>query len=319
MIPRHSTGALLLCLLAAFHAAVPPAGADDEAAALDPVVADVVRMLDEQVAPDVIEAWIERQEVRPGALSPDDLLALNAAGAPESLVLLLLERSEAAEDGTAAEIPGRPASTARVGFRMTYRPTTTLTHLPDEPPWGLYAYLDGQPVAFADGGTSIFGTASRPLQFERELAPGKHTLHVLLERHTLLSKKNNRWNHETRVFAEAAALEVHAGGDYDVEIEVNENTGFWSKDNGPVTIVVKRGDAVVTELGSVGSHPDEWPALCEDVEASIPEGKRPRAASRRALERCVRWSDLWSTTAGAPDRRSVRELMERYDYRPVPE
>ena len=35
---------------------------------------------------------------------------------------------------------------------------------------------------------------------------------------------------------------------------------------------------VFAELASVGSYPDEWPPLCEDVEASVPEGTPPLRA-----------------------------------------
>ena len=72
---------LILALLPA------PAGhAQDDAAGLDPVIADVVRMLGEGVSAEFILDWLDSSDRRPGQLSPDDLIALSHAEAPPELV-----------------------------------------------------------------------------------------------------------------------------------------------------------------------------------------------------------------------------------------
>lgn len=305
---------ILFVALCAAIPAVAETADEGKVSGLDPVVADVVRMLDQQVESGVIEAWLITSDARPGSLTPDDLVALSQAKAPESLVLLLLERSEE----TGAAEPGVPDGSSRVDFNVIYRPGSSATYEADEAPWGLYAYLDGRPLVFTDGRNSILSASSRPLRFEQNLEPGPHTLRILLERHTLVSKKKNRWNHETRVFTEAASFDLVAGSAYGVDIEVNENRSFWKKDRGPVTFVVTGDDATLAELKGAGIEIEEWPALCEDLEASIPEGKKPGPSARQALESCVSWESLWEPAPGLPDRQTVREIMAEFNYRPVP-
>jgi hypothetical protein len=178
--------------------------------------------------------------------------------------------------------------------------------------------LDGVPLAWHHGGTtSLFGSG-KSLEFSVPLTPGTHWLRILQERHTLESKKKNRWAHEARVYPRAVELDLRDSSDYRLVLEVNENAAVWSKRSGPVSFTLTRNDVTLSEVEADGPDTDDWPALCEEVESGLPADKRVTRSSRRALAGCVRWSTLWPSTADVADRAAVREALAGQDYQPLP-
>jgi hypothetical protein len=310
--------------------------------AIDPVIADVVRMLGERVEPAIIEAWLESNEAWPARISPDDLVALTRAGAPESLIRDLLEHSGSAEQEpapAAAAAPTDDEPAARGGamavsggvmaklsypeippveFSVKYRRLFDESANP-EPPWELYLYLDGRPLASYLGGTSSLFGSGKTLRFDLALAPGKHSLRILQERHLLESKKKDRWSHEARVYPRTVELEVRAGSAHALDLFVNETAPVWSKNNGPVSFTLVRDGVTLSGVQGDGPDTNEWPVLCEEAETGIPPEKRDTRSAQRALEGCLRWSALWPEAPDAPDRDSIRQELAGQDYRPLPE
>ncbi|MGB5623675.1 MAG: hypothetical protein WBN65_14370, partial [Gammaproteobacteria bacterium] len=64
--------------------------------AVDPIVTDVVRMLEVGIEPDLILNWLQSSGKRPGPLSADDVIALSEAKAPKELIQALLDLATAA-------------------------------------------------------------------------------------------------------------------------------------------------------------------------------------------------------------------------------
>ena len=93
MTLRDSTLRLAVLFLLTAVATAPAATAGEDAA-LDPVVRDVVRMLEEGVNAKFIRGWLLDQDARPVELSADDLIALSKANAPEEIIQLLMEDPE---------------------------------------------------------------------------------------------------------------------------------------------------------------------------------------------------------------------------------
>jgi hypothetical protein len=312
-VKRVVSALVILFLATATH---PPAAAveDEPAPTLDPVVADVVRMLDEGVEPAVIDSWLDSGNHRPGPLSADDMVALSRAGAPEPLIRRLIELAAEEQPEGKEDTAVDPAPEGRIDFIVRYKPPVGW-YDEERDPWALYVYLDGRPLAWTDGGSSVFTVSTKPLRFHEELTPGKHVLRVLKESHVEVSRKKNRWSHDALVCPVEVEFLIEAGSNHRIELELNENVAVWAKNNGPLSYSFFRDDSLVAEGKGEGPDTDEWPALCDDVEASFPGEKRNSRAAARAMKGCVSWESLWPD---APDRETVRQLLAEVDYRPLP-
>jgi hypothetical protein len=309
---------LVFLIMAIATPSLPAAEEGDSTPALDPVVADVVRMLEENVEPGVVEAWLDSGDHRPGPLTADDMVALSRAGAPETLISRLLELSEAEKPAAVvAEEPIDSVMAGRTDFSVRYKPQAG-AYDEDRDPWALYVYLDGWPLAWTDGGSSVFTVSTKPLRFHETLAPGKHVIRLLKESHVLVSKKNDRWAHEALVCPVAVEFAIEAGSSYRIDLELNENVAVWSKQDGPLSYSLFRNDALLAEEKGEGPDTDEWSALCEEVETAFPGEKRDSRAAARAMKGCVSWESLWPSTPDDPDRETVRQLLAEVDYRPLP-
>ena len=82
------------------------------AEAVDPVVGDVVRMLEVGIEPDLILRWLESSGKRPGPLSADDVIALSEAKAPKELIQALLDLAAAAPTSATPIPPDTPVAAA---------------------------------------------------------------------------------------------------------------------------------------------------------------------------------------------------------------
>ncbi len=292
--------------------------------ALDPVVQDVVRMLEAGVASPLVEQWLEQSAARPGPLSANDLIALSRAEAPAELVrrLLALAAAPPSEEPSPPAAPARPPPAAEaeelaaVEFSIRYDSWTP--ELEEEGPWDLLVYLDGSPLAWTAGVGNLFSPRSF-LVFDRSLAPGRHVLRLLQERHRLVSRRKGTWRHEARVFPQPLVLEVGPGAGWRLRLEVSQGRfRFSGQRQGPVSWALERGEERVAEEQRAGPQPEDWPLLCEEVEANLDPGQKVPRLVRRMLADCVRWSQLWPGVEGVPERGAVRQELARYDFRPVP-
>jgi hypothetical protein len=316
---------LILALLPA-----PVGHAQEDAAGLDPVVADVVRMLGEGVSAEFVLDWLNSSDRRPGRLSPDDLIALSHAEAPPELVRRLMELSEGvAEQPKPLRLPAEPdlealpkepptpapGTKVNVVFDIDYSPQLVEYQLT---PFDLIVYLNGEPLSWFDGWSGEGAKGHDQLIFERELEVGRHVIRILQERHELKSKRKGTWTHEARVFPDPILLDIDALGMWTLEIYVRESGDSFASGPKPVTYSVLRNNEVIIGDHKFGPSTRRWPPLCEEVETAFPGKKRSSAAAGKALQGCVSWNQLWEEIEDVPDRATVREQMKQSDFEPRP-
>ena len=313
-----------LCGLALL--AAPPA------VAVESTVDEIVEMLSAGIGGPVVLDWLDASGRALEPLTPSDLVALKKAGASDPLLRDLIERSKAepaaspdppepspARDYGRAErvvvtpapaapvpnetpvsvppaSPGATDETVLVRFRLAYDPIDE----DDEDPWGLYVYLDGEPLSYVPASAirGPLGAGDGGIDFRLRLPAGRHAVRVTLERH---ERKRKGWRHAARVYAEALDFELRAGADAEVELTFKETLLDFTD---PLTFRVRQEERVV-ERERIGGDPDEWPELCEDLGARDP-----------AREECLSWSELWASEGPTLD--EIREAMARFDYRPIP-
>jgi hypothetical protein len=273
------------------------AGVADTRDTLDPIVLDVVRMLEGGVAADVVAAWLEKSGSHPAKVGPDELIALAKAGASDALTRRLV---------ALASVEPTTSGSARLDLTVDY--WSNQQDNPDRP-WDLYVYLDGRPVAAARPKASIFDKAAR---FTIEIAPGRHVMRILRERHTLLSKKKGTWSHEADVCPEPIDLDVPPADALRLALEVDTGAGWSWKKKGPLTWKLLRGETTIDQKTKVGFPVADWPLLCEEIESRLEPGRKVPSWVKKDLDRCTRWSSLWPDTAAIQDRTAVRaEMIER--------
>ncbi len=300
---RLATGALSLWL-----ALGPVAYA--EATADDPVVADVVRMLDAGLEPRLIRDWLDSDNRRLGPLSANDMIALAAANATAELIEDLLQRARGTgetgaappaappvSDATASQLPTQTVPERDSGdcclidFSVEYRaPERDVGEGMDAPRGDLYLYIDGRFVGRFEPRGEIAGGGVQ--NFTHRLAPGSHTIRLTRELH--LPSKNRKAggtrDHVTTVSPSSITFEVYPGARWTMDIRWAQGVFStkrplhwrWSKDGAPVA-----GEE------RVGAYQEDWPFLCDDVEISRDSGA---IAEWRATDRsrnCVTWASLW--------------------------
>jgi hypothetical protein len=332
--------ALTLLLFLSLVAAL-PAGAAAAAvapvAAVDPVVQEVVRMLDGGVAEPVIDSWLETSGRRPAHVDSGELVALQKAKASADLMKRLIHLANGLANGgapaaaapalpaasppptaaeppaasapapSAAPVPTPPAASGGVPvrFEIGYRPFTT-----DEsaPVWDLFVYLDGRFLTWIK--PAAISLTARTASFDRSLAAGHHVIRLVQERHTRRSGRS--WVHEARVAPAALAFDLGAGEPWRVHLQLDQ---VKISRKGPLTLRVTSGEREVA-AATGGGEPETWSPLCEEVEANAAAGRSPSADARRQLGSCVRWDGLWPGVAGVPPRDRVRAELERDRFQP---
>jgi hypothetical protein len=311
---------LVLVAIAACSPLVAPLAADEPA-----VVDQVVRLLEADLSEEVILQWLEGVSTPVGALGADELVALKQAGASDALMKTLLERSAPAAGGATAA-PSQPvgsapapipppaappasaAGSAPVTFHLSYLPQVEEAQFSSEQPWDLYVYIDGIPLTYL----SIAELQNRAgtLEFVRSVAAGAHTLRVAQERHY---RKGGRWHHETRAAGPSFRFELVPATAARLVVEFKERLMDFQD---PLVFKLTQGETVL-DSGRVGGQAESWPALCQDVEASVPAGKKPSRSQRQRLESCVEWTAWWAGTT-VPPRHEVLDAMAEFDFRPLP-
>jgi len=303
------TRAILLCaLVAAVATAGPALAAPAEPQPSHAVVSDVVRMLDSKVQVSVILEWLAGVEDPPAGLTADDMILLTRAGAPEPVILRILELAAgptaatppppapAATSPAAAAAPSAgsaPPSCCLVYFSILYRPSFD-SEAGDEV-GDLYVYLDGNFLARAGVGKR------NAVDVGTSVGPGEHTLRLLVESHAR-SGQGESFEHESFVAPETVRFTLPEPADWKLSLSWSE--GVLSK--GPLGWTLTRDGKQVGGESGLGTDRERWPALCEDIEASVPSGQAATGWVERQLSRCVRWSDLWPGVEPLPSREEVR-------------
>jgi hypothetical protein len=304
-------------VLAAMSSAGGPARADQPSETRpDAVLEDVQRMLDEGVDSEVVLAWLSGQPGPARRPSSDELIRLTASGATSELLQALINRadqpvapapSSSPESPRSAAVPAPPTDgQAVLTVRLRYR---SQSDSGDEykKHWALFAYLDGEPLTWAESGEETGRTTVH-------IRPGRHAIRLLRESHR---PRKDVWRHESRVSPETIDFEVQSGDGWSLSIE-------WIvpkiavRDRPPLSWELTRWDRPVDGASEVGERKiDRWPQLCDDMEANIPpdRDKTPRWIQRE-LEHCVSWSSLWEEVEAVPSRETVRHLLEQTEFRP---
>jgi len=301
-------GVLLLAGLTTILAAEQP---DD----IDPVVQDVARMLEAEIETTVILQWLQQVETPPETISADDLILLKRAGAPQEVVERLLEMSEGAPTPELIAPTSTPPPSVRVtppamdedaieeccevDVSVLFRPFYPLDDLDEDTGWDLYVYLDGSLLARAVRDRAATTLSAR-------LSPGEHTLRLLWELHARQGRgESATWEHEARVAPETLRFDLPPAEGWKLEVVWDEGR-FGSKKKPLSWNLVINGGPTMGE-SALGTPRDRWPVLCDEVEASIPEGKDTPGWARRAMKGCVSWSSLWEGLDTVPGRDQARD------------
>jgi len=311
-------------LLVAF-ATGPAVAADEEQASprsgSEAVIDDVMRMLNEGVGSPVIVDWLNRETKSVPPLSPDDVIELTRAGATDELVELLIEMSGPAEaapppppppavESTGVQPPAPPVDgTAGVAFSFVYRSQSDYGEESGKR-WAMFAYLDGEPLTWSKSSGSF---SLRSVNTSRRVSPGPHVIRLLRESHKPRGKKG--WEHESFVCPDPILFEVESGDGWHMSISWVE-PAFSLKDKRPLSWQLTRWNVELAGVEKTSERKENWRHLCEDAEENIPEGKKPPAWVRQQLDRCVRWSSLWSGEEPVPTRAELLDALEQDDFRP---
>ena len=85
---------------------------------------------------------------------------------------------------------------------------------------------------------------------------------------------------------------------------------------GPLSYRFVQGRTVEV-IEKQGGDPEDWPLVCEEIEANAAPGKELKKSLRRQLDDCRRWTELWGDLE-VPPRDQVREALALFRYRPIP-
>jgi len=316
---RWLLGAVLLGGLLISPAVVAEEQLIDSGSKAATVLDDAVRMLNEGVGSPVIVEWLAKETRRVPALSPDDVIGLTRAGASEELVERLIEMS--AHEGTSSAPPAAPAAaavrppepsaagTAGIAFSFSYRSQS------DDGPelgnrWALFAYLDGELLTWSKSS----GTFSlRTVNTSKQISPGPHVIRLVRESHKPRGK--DRWEHQSLVEPTPIVFEVESGDGWHMSISWTQ-PAFSVKEQRPMSWRLTRWNVDVAGAEKTGTRKDDFDQLCEDAEASVPDGKKPNSTVKQQLKGCVHWSSLWVGVEDFPSRAELLEAFEKDDFRP---
>ncbi len=324
-----------LCLLVSLAMAAGVGWAETAASVQDPVVADVVQMLQAGVDEGVILQWLESTDRQPADVSSQGIIALTEAGATQDLISVLLERVAEREVDVAADEPA-PAPAPETSETIAPRPTSrdlpesaegrveVLTRLrakrlwvdedePDRPReerWDVFLYLDGEFVAWTRA--TLQG---EPVQARRVVRAGRHEVRVVLQRY---EKEGGDWLYESLSVPTPIAFEAELGEPIEVEVEIKRVWGLWRQrtDGGPLSYLIRQGDRVLAGHSGTGGDPNRWSPVCEDVEANFADADSVPARFRDPMSRCIRWVDLWTGAGRSSSRNAILAELASYDFEP---
>jgi hypothetical protein len=200
-----------------------------------------------------------------------------------------------------APAAGVTGSCCLVYFSALYKPSFDSEDDVDDEVGTLHVYVDGNYLGSAGVGQRNAVTVVKSVGI------GEHTLRLMIEQHTLSEGGDQpSWTHEALVGPEVVRFELEEAADWKLELEWSESMVTSSK--GPLRWNLTRdGKSTAGESGR-GTDREQWPLLCEDVEANVALGQNPPRWVQRDLGRCVRWDSLWPDLDFIPNRADVREL-----------
>ncbi len=182
----------------------------------------------------------------------------------------------------------------------------------DAYPGDLFVYLDSDLLSWTSRGGQMAPTPTDRL--ERRLQPGKHILRIAHENHEKKSKKG--WKHTTHISPLEIVFLLEEDEPATLKLHIQEAKSVFSTDKEPVALTVTQGSRTVYNVEKAGTKLRDWPLLCEDVRANVPEGKKPKKSILKDLDDCVSWQEIWKDAAQPMPRDAMRTLLERYDYEP---
>jgi hypothetical protein len=309
--------------------------------AQDPIIQDIVRMLGEDIEPDLVLQWLESSGQRPGPLAADDMIALTQAGAPKEMIQRLLElgaqppapvspQSRALPPPAAPAEPVPPAAPAPaiartpareadedcclVEFAVEYKAVEDMEgDLTEAPERDLFLYVNGEYLLHVASRGDI--AARGPVVVRHRLGPGDYTLRLLRELHTREDRLGEPpvWLHETTVSPDPIAFSVEPGADW--HLDVRWVQGAFSV-RGPLSWQWTRDGKKIAGKSRTGAKREDWPHLCDDVEASLKDGAISDWRARDWMKKCVRWDDLWPSRA-ASSRADIRAALALDNFEPT--
>ena len=326
---RLPTAALSLAILLAL---MPLASA--EVTPDDPVVADVVRMLDAGIESDLVVSWLQTGDRRPAALSADALIALTEARASRELIEFLLAMATAAPiSGSAADsaarattvtpeaMPPQIAAAAShnddcclVEFSIRYRAAEDKDGGEvEQASRDLFLYADGQLLTRIESQGDI--ASGGPVRFKAQMAPGAHTLRFTRQLHTRKrsSTGNDSWEHETTVSPSSISVKLEPGALWQLDFNWVQSEFSTTK---PLRWSWSRNGVEIAGEAGVGEFRERWPFLCEDVEISRDSGAIAAWRARDRLKSCVSWASLWPGSVDTT-RAELLHSLRRFDFQPV--
>jgi hypothetical protein len=310
-----------------------PAGAQSSAAqATDPVVGDVVRMLEVGIESDLVLQWLKSSGKQPGPLSADDVIALTQAKAPKELIQALLDmsaraapptpRTQAPPQAPVTPAPAAPAFSepgyvqdegecCLVNFTVEYRVAEDVIGDNTEPPGrDLFVYVNGRFLARFSSQGNI--AARGPIPFKARLAPGAHRLRVTRELHTRAGRGNSdEWQHETTASPVAIEFQIDGSANWNMDLRWIQSEFSVKR---PLSWQLSRNGATVAGEKNIGKFREDWSYIFEDVEAIRDSGALSRWRARDRMKDCVEWATLWAD--GAPSRTAVLAELARADFEP---
>ena len=310
---RLPTAALSLAILLAL---MPLASA--EVTPDDPLVDDVVRMLDAGIESDLVVSWLKTGDRRPAALSADSLIALSQAEASRELIEFLLSMAPiTVPDTQVPALTPEPVAINKdcclVDFSVEYRATEDREGEEFEQPGrDLYLYVDGQFLARLESQGIIANSGA--VRFKSPIPPGEHTLRLTRQLHTRKRSKtgNDSWDHETTVSPSIIRFRVEPDAQWQLEMRWIQSE-FSTQ--GPLSWRWLRNGAEVAGKNKIGEFRERWPFLCEDVAISGDSGAIAGWRSRDRQKGCVGWTSLWPAGVET-DRGKVLAELGRFKFEP---
>lgn len=308
--------ALAAYLLASWVAAVPAVGETPDSV-LDPVVAEVLEMLEAGVSEDLIRSWLDSTGRQPAEVTSTGVIALTGAGASDAFVEALLglagEPGAAVEEMVAVEEAADAGKPVEARFLIRAKDLFTDEPEPDDPPpapWDMYVYLDGEYLGWVT--PSLDG---EPADVRRLLSGGEHVLRVVLQR---FDPKSRRYRYDSLSVPVAVTFTATVGDPLEIEVEMKRIWGLWRdrKTGGAFSYRVRQGVEVLTENDGTGGDPDRWRPLCEDVKANFPDKEKVPGIHSGDMARCIPWNELWADFGVATSREQILEMIDSYEGRP---
>ncbi|MGB5333220.1 MAG: hypothetical protein WBM64_02940 [Woeseiaceae bacterium] len=307
-----------------------------EATPDDPVVDDVLRMLDAGIESDLVVSWLKTGDRRPAALSADALIALSDANASRELIEFLLAMvpppaapmsgSEAHTDAPAAiASPGVTQPSTRtvvaqnddcclVEFSISYRAAEDKEGGEVEQAGrDLFLYADGRLLTRIESQGNI--ASGGPVRFKTQMAPGEHTLRFTRDLHSPAkgTGDSKSWKHETTVSPSIIRFELEPDALWQLDFSWVQSEFSTKK---PLRWSWSRNGVEVAGEAGVGEFRERWPFLCEDVEISREVGAISAWRARDRLKSCVRWASLWPGSVDTT-RAELLNSLRRFNFEPV--